>query len=76
MTSPYLDHNPRSLSEIVRDRLLVDLRNHAPSEFVRVVWAGGKWAMLTVGEMIAELSEGRVADPEKIDRLEFLLTSH
>ena len=71
MASPYLDLPPRSLPEFARAKMLAVLNDHAAEEFVRVVWGDGKWAMLTVGEMIAELSDGRVADPEKIDRLEF-----
>lgn len=77
MASDYLDLPPRSFSEVVRDKMLATLDAHAADEFVRVVWApDGLWAMMRVGEMIAALRADTVADPDRIERLEFLIDLH
>ena len=76
MASPYLDLPPRSLPEVIHAKMLAVLSDHAAEEFVRVVWADGKWAMMTAGEMIAALRDETLADPAKIEKLEFLATYH
>ena len=76
MASPYLDLPPRSLPEVIHAKMLAVLNDHAAGEFVRVVWGDGKWAMMTAGEMIAVLRDETLAEPGKIEKLEFLLTHH